>query len=145
MGAAIPATVVAAASFDDAIAITGYTLCINLAVRGSGNAAWSAAHGPLSIVLGIASGTLAAFVASATRLWSTGARRVLVMVFLGAQHAPVSSTVGLPALPAGACDVRNTKSGKLANALIACRTAMHVVSIMYICAHTYINKVKVVQ
>ena len=82
--AAIPATVVAAASFDDAIAITGYTLCINLAVRNSGNAAWSVAHGPLSIVLGIAAGTVAALIAAATRLWTTGARRSLVMVFMGA-------------------------------------------------------------
>lgn len=75
---------VAAASFDDAIAITGYTLCINLAVRNSGNPAWSIAHGPLSIVLGIGAGGVAALVASATRLWTSGARRSLVMVFLGA-------------------------------------------------------------
>ncbi|KAK9826729.1 hypothetical protein WJX81_002380 [Elliptochloris bilobata] len=79
---AIPATVVAAASFDDAIAITGYTLCINLAVRGSANPAWSVAHGPLSIVLGVVAGMVAALIASATRLWATGARRSLVMVFM---------------------------------------------------------------
>jgi len=82
--AAIPATVVAAASFDDAIAITGYTLCINLAVRSAGNAAWSVAHGPVSIVLGVAAGAAAALVAAATRLWCTGVRRTLAMVFMGA-------------------------------------------------------------
>ncbi len=82
--AAIPATVVAAASFDDAIAITGYTLCINLAVRSAGNAAWSVAHGPVSIVLGVAAGAAAALVAASTRLWCTGVRRTLAMVFMGA-------------------------------------------------------------
>ncbi|BDA47432.1 hypothetical protein COCOBI_10-2800 [Coccomyxa sp. Obi] len=48
----IPATVVAAASFDDAIAITGYTLFINLAVRSGGNTVRDVTYGhcPLCLV-----------------------------------------------------------------------------------------------
>ncbi|BDA43853.1 Sodium/hydrogen exchanger 9B2 [Coccomyxa sp. Obi] len=75
----IPATVVAAASFDDAIAITGYTLFINLAVRGGGNTVWDVMHGPLSIVFGVLAGGLAGVFCSATNLWNNNLKRTLVM------------------------------------------------------------------
>ncbi|EIE25667.1 hypothetical protein COCSUDRAFT_46326 [Coccomyxa subellipsoidea C-169] len=76
---AIPATVVAAASFDDAIAITGYTLFINLAVQGHSNTAWNVAHGPLSIIFGVLAGGLAGLFCSATKLWSNPIKRTFVM------------------------------------------------------------------
>ncbi|CAL5227266.1 g10197 [Coccomyxa viridis] len=77
----IPATVVAAASFDDAIAITGYTLFINLAVREGGNTTWSVMHGPLSLVFGLLAGVLAGFMCSITKLWDNSFKRTLVMFF----------------------------------------------------------------
>ena len=83
--AAIPATVVAAASFDDAIAITGYTLFINLAVREGGNTTWSVMHGPLSLVFGLLAGVLAGFMCSITKLWDNSFKRTLVMFFSSAQ------------------------------------------------------------
>ena len=82
--AAIPATVVAAASFDDAIAITGYTLFINLAVRGGGNPTWSVMHGPLSLIFGVLAGILAGFMCSITKLWDNSFKRTLVMFFTSA-------------------------------------------------------------
>ena len=82
--AAIPATVVAAASFDDAIAITGYTLFINLAVRGGGNTAWSVAHGPLSLLFGVLAGLVAGFLCSITKLWDNSLKRTLVVFFTSA-------------------------------------------------------------
>ncbi len=75
---------VAAASFDDAIAITGYTLFINLAVRRGGNTAWDVMHGPLSIIFGILAGGLAALFCSATNLWNNNIKRTLVMFLTGA-------------------------------------------------------------
>ena len=82
--AAIPATVVAAASFDDAIAITGYTLFINLAVRGGGSTAWSVAHGPLSLLFGVLAGLVAGFLCSITKLWDNSFKRTLVVFFTSA-------------------------------------------------------------
>ncbi len=84
--AAIPATVVAAASFDDAIAITGYTLFINLAVRGGGNTTWNVMHGPLSLLFGVLSGLLAGGLCSMTRLWNNSFKRTAVMFFTGARR-----------------------------------------------------------
>lgn len=83
MFAAIPATVVAAASFDDAIAITGYTLFINLAVRSGGSTVWDVMHGPLSIVFGVLAGGLAGIFCSATNLWNNNIKRTIVMFLTG--------------------------------------------------------------
>ena len=92
--AAIPATVVAAASFDDAIAITGYTLFINLAVREGGNPTWSVMHGPLSVLFGLLAGVLAGFMCSITKLWDNSFKRTLVMFFSSAQ--PLRDHPALP-------------------------------------------------
>lgn len=92
--AAIPATVVAAASFDDAIAITGYTLFINLAVQGGGNTGWNVAHGPLSIVFGVLAGGLAGLFCSATKLWSNPIKRTFVMFLTGERILPLTPTKG---------------------------------------------------
>jgi NhaP-type Na+/H+ or K+/H+ antiporter len=78
--------VVAAASFDDAIAITGYTLFINLAVHGEGNTVWNVMHGPLSIIFGILAGILAGMFCSVTKLWNNPVKRTMVMFFTGEMH-----------------------------------------------------------
>jgi len=64
----IPSLVVAAASFDDVVAITGYSLFIGLAVP-SGSLALSIAHGPLNVVLGMGGGTVGGLLLSLTKLW----------------------------------------------------------------------------
>lgn len=96
----IPALVVAAASFDDLVAIFFYTLFINFAVQGAtpveGKAAEAAAaesskaslalqlaNGPISVLLGFAGGALLAVVAAATRVWSTRRKRTAAVVVLG--------------------------------------------------------------
>ena len=83
MNAAIPATVVAAASFDDMVAITGYTIFINLAVQGEGDRGWAIAHGPLSVVFGILAGMLAAVFCSITVLWNNKFKRTFMLFFTG--------------------------------------------------------------
>lgn len=105
---------VAAASFDDAIAITGYTLFINLAVRSGGNTTWSVMHGPLSLIFGVIAGVIAGFMCSITKLWDNSFKRTLVMFFTSASHSIASHLqtallsgwlcwpLGLTVQPAGA-------------------------------------------
>lgn len=84
--AEIPKTVVAAASFDDMIAITGYTIFINIAVQGQSNQGWHIARGPLSVVFGIGLGCIAALFCSATKLWNNNYKRTAVLVLCGADR-----------------------------------------------------------
>jgi hypothetical protein len=79
----VPATVVAAASFDDAIAITGYTIFINLAVSPNTSPGWSIAHGPLSLVFGVIGGVAAAVFCACTKLWNTNTKRTAVLFIVG--------------------------------------------------------------
>lgn len=81
--AVVPATVVAAASFDDAIAITGYTIFINLAVSPDTSPGWSIAHGPLSLVFGVIGGVLAGTFCAFTKLWNTNTKRIGVLFIVG--------------------------------------------------------------
>lgn len=81
MPAGIPATVVAAASFDDMIAITGYTIFIDIAIKGEGNQVWAIMHGPVSVVLGILAGLIAAYLCAFTKLWNNRVKRTAVVLF----------------------------------------------------------------
>lgn len=47
--AGIPSTVVIAASFDDIVAITGYSIFVSIAIQSGGNTAWQIAEGPLQV------------------------------------------------------------------------------------------------
>ena len=78
--AGIPATVVAAASFDDMIAITGYTIFIDIAVTPPGNQVWSIMHGPLSVIFGILAGFVAAYLCAFTKLWNNKVKRTAVVL-----------------------------------------------------------------
>ena len=56
----IPSLVIAAASFDDAVAIAGFTVFIGLAIQSKENSLLlSFLHGPLSLLLGIGVGCIA--------------------------------------------------------------------------------------
>ena len=70
----------AAASFDDMIAITGYTIFIDIAVKPPGNQVWSIMHGPLSVVFGILAGFLAAYLCAFTKLWNNKVKRTAVVL-----------------------------------------------------------------
>ena len=68
----------------DAIAITGYTIFINIAVTGGGGSdGWAIAHGPLSIVFGILAGMGASLIAAPTKLWNNAYKRTCVILILG--------------------------------------------------------------
>lgn len=61
----IPSLIVAAASMDDIVAITGFSFFIGLAIQsGETNVLFSAIHGPLSIILGVAIGGICGMILS---------------------------------------------------------------------------------
>merc|ERR1719359_562935 len=64
----VPSLVVAAASFDDVVAISGFSLCIGFAI-GSGDLASQLLHGPLEIILGVGTGFCGAYICALTALW----------------------------------------------------------------------------
>lgn len=76
----MPTVIVAAASFDDMVAITGYTIFINIAVQGDSNKGWHIARGPLSVVFGMLLGLGAALLCSITLLWNNVWKRVGVLI-----------------------------------------------------------------
>ena len=73
----IPSTVVIAASFDDIIAITGYSIFSALAITGNGNIAWQIASGPAQVVFGVLGGFLGGFALGCTRLFNTRLKRLV--------------------------------------------------------------------
>lgn len=78
----IPTLVVAAASFDDVVAISGFSIFIGIAVGSGGNVAMDAIGGVLSVVGGIIAGTIGGVVLSATKLWNTPWKRALALILL---------------------------------------------------------------
>lgn len=81
----------------DAIAITGYTIFINIAVTGGGGSdGWAIAHGPLSIVFGILAGMGASLIAAPTKLWNNAYKRTCVILILGEWRKQKQSCVELP-------------------------------------------------
>mmetsp|Transcript_105504 Transcript_105504/g.198661 ORF Transcript_105504/g.198661 Transcript_105504/m.198661 type:complete len:692 (-) Transcript_105504:73-2148(-) len=78
----IPSLVVAAASFDDVVAISGFSMFIGLAI-GEGNVLLEALHGPINIVAGLGCGLLGAFILAATKLWDVRWKRSLALLLLG--------------------------------------------------------------
>ena len=80
LAAGIPALVVAAASFDDLVAITFYTIFASVSITGVGsNVGWSIAEGPVQLVFGVIGGLLAALLASWTKVWDTRWKRAGIL------------------------------------------------------------------
>ncbi|GLC68141.1 hypothetical protein PLESTF_000652900 [Pleodorina starrii] len=89
----IPAIVVGAASFDDMVAISGYSLFSSFAMssissgegHGSGGGgkrhglAMTLLHGPIDISLGVVAGLVGASLCAATRLWDSSLKRTAVV------------------------------------------------------------------
>jgi NhaP-type Na+/H+ or K+/H+ antiporter len=92
----IPSLVVAAASFDDVVAITGYTIMKSFAIQSDdhNNLGWTIMHGPTDVALGIVVGSFAGYVIlGATAIWNKPWKRSLLtfelgmaMMFLGRKY-----------------------------------------------------------
>jgi len=78
----VPSLVVAAASFDDVVAISGFSMCIGLAV-GHGDVVMEALHGPINIFAGIGFGLLGAGIACMTKIWDKTWKRSAIVLGLG--------------------------------------------------------------
>eukprot|EP00927_Polykrikos_kofoidii_P047829 TRINITY_DN4210_c0_g2_i1.p1 TRINITY_DN4210_c0_g2~~TRINITY_DN4210_c0_g2_i1.p1 ORF type:complete len:693 (-),score=114.69 TRINITY_DN4210_c0_g2_i1:262-2340(-) len=84
----IPSLVVAAASFDDVVAITGYSLCIGFAIVEEGqNLLWEAMHGPINVGLGIALGIVGGLLTSQVEIWNTPLKRTVGVALVGLMMA----------------------------------------------------------
>eukprot|EP00919_Chromeraceae_sp_WS-2016_P024790 GHVR01058586.1.p1 GENE.GHVR01058586.1~~GHVR01058586.1.p1 ORF type:complete len:595 (+),score=140.75 GHVR01058586.1:170-1954(+) len=87
----IPSLVVAAASFDDVLAITGYSVAIGLAL-GEGELYLNILHGPITVIGGIILGFCVAAILSITKIWNTPLKKalcllsVIVMTTYGLEH-----------------------------------------------------------
>jgi NhaP-type Na+/H+ or K+/H+ antiporter len=79
----IPSLVVAAASFDDVVAISGYSMCIGAAINTGHDPTLSALEGPINIVAGVVVGAIGGSVCGMTRLFNTKVKRTLVCVAMG--------------------------------------------------------------
>lgn len=80
----IPSLVVAAASFDDVVAISGYTIFKSFALSaGHGGLAWTIMHGPVDMITGVTAGAMAGVVASCTAFWDTRVKRSAIIFLLG--------------------------------------------------------------
>lgn len=80
----IPSLVVAAASFDDVVAITGYSLCIGFAVPSEeANLLWEAMHGPINVGLGTVLGFAGGMVVAYNPMWDTDLKRTLAAGLVG--------------------------------------------------------------
>lgn len=120
LGAAkgIPSTVVIAASFDDIIAITGFSIFINVAIATGDNAAWLIASGPLQVIFGILGGIIAGFVLGCTKLFNNKYKRLigiygaalLIMFFL--EYFDMLSGGALGALTVGMVTCYTWEHGK---------------------------------
>ena len=80
----IPSLIVAAASFDDVLAISGFSVCIGLAVKSgsSDSTVVSLLHGVLTIAIGVGLGLLGGLVLSLTRVWNRRWKRTMVTLGL---------------------------------------------------------------
>lgn len=80
----IPSLVVAAASFDDVIAISGFSMAIGLAIPSDHSSlAENILHGPLTIIFGVLLGVLGGFIISITRVWNVRWKRTVATFSLG--------------------------------------------------------------
>eukprot|EP00927_Polykrikos_kofoidii_P047827 TRINITY_DN4210_c0_g1_i1.p1 TRINITY_DN4210_c0_g1~~TRINITY_DN4210_c0_g1_i1.p1 ORF type:complete len:509 (-),score=71.10 TRINITY_DN4210_c0_g1_i1:563-2089(-) len=84
----IPSLVVAAASFDDVVAITGYSLAIGFAIQHEGaNLLWEAMHGPINVALGMVLGIIGGVFISRHVFWDNSFLRTAVTGLVGLTFA----------------------------------------------------------
>jgi len=83
----IPVLVVAAASFDDVVAISGFALCVAFAIPSKDSTTTSvvlnAVHAPITLGLGILLGIVVGNAAAMTKLWDTGLKRTVFVTTMG--------------------------------------------------------------
>lgn len=108
----VPSLVVAAASFDDVVAISGFSLCIGFAI-GSGDLASQLLHGPLEVILGVGSGFVGAYFCALTTFWDSPVKRAILVTGLGAAYMFVFKELHFAGAGALASLVMAARAGQL--------------------------------
>ena len=87
----IPDLIMAAASCDDVVAISGFSVAIAFALppaeADTCTTVLVAFHGPLTILIALVAGTLGGLVAAATHVWDRPWKRTAIVAFLGAIYS----------------------------------------------------------
>jgi len=83
----IPTLVVAAASMDDVVAISGFSICIAFAIPNKeatiATTILNAVHGPVTVIVGFLLGLLGGNIAAMTKVWDTHWKRVAIVALQG--------------------------------------------------------------
>ncbi len=86
----IPSLLVAAASFDDAVAITGYSIAIGFASFAGGNKVWEALKGPVEMIIGFIVGVTGGILCGMTRMFPSSAQRIWICLFVGFYQSSIA-------------------------------------------------------
>jgi NhaP-type Na+/H+ or K+/H+ antiporter len=98
----IPSLVIAAAGFDDVVAISGFSIFIGLGT-GHGDMLMAGLHGPINIIGGALFGLLGAGFLSLTWIWDTREKKSCMMLILGTVFTFVSKKLHFAGAGALAC------------------------------------------
>ena len=79
----IPSLIVAAASFDDVVAISGYSICISAAIHTGHDATLSYIEGPLNVIAGVIIGVMGGTICGMSRVFNSALKRTCVVIFMG--------------------------------------------------------------
>jgi len=83
----IPVLVVAAASMDDVVAISGFAICVAFAIPNkfatTTTTIINAVHGPITLIGGMLLGLLGGNIAAMTKIWDAHWKRVAIVAFQG--------------------------------------------------------------
>lgn len=93
----IPSLVIAAASLDDIVAISAFSMCIGIAIRDeSTNVVWLVLNMPLTVLLGVGLGISGGLILSLTNLWSHRWQRTSILLLLGLIAMNGTKKIGFP-------------------------------------------------
>ena len=79
----IPSLVVAAASCDDVVAISGFSMFIGMAIPTGENEILSGMHGPINLIAGAFFGVVGGLLCGCTRFWNKPWKRTAVVLCVG--------------------------------------------------------------
>ena len=93
----IPSLVIAAASLDDIVAISAFSMCIGIAIRDeSTNVVWLVLNMPLTVLVGIGLGISGGLILSLTNVWKHRWQRTSILLMFGLIAMNGTKTIGFP-------------------------------------------------
>ena len=97
VGKGIPSLVIAAASLDDIVAISAFSMCIGIAVRDeSSKLVWLILNLPFTLILGLLVGIVGGLILSVTTLWTKRWQRTSLLLLFGLIAMNGTKKIGFP-------------------------------------------------